>query len=160
MGHSAGAQIAVLLALDAHYLTAVGVQPDRDLAGVIGLSGPYDFLPLRSAKLRDIFPANIRPASQAINFTNARAPPLLLAHGCADTTVEPGNSFRLAARQRAAGGRVTLWAYPATGHIMTIGAFAGVLRFNNPVMADVLAFLRLAPPRAPVLDACETQRPA
>ena len=55
MGHSAGAQIATLLALDAGYLRSVHLSPRRDVCGVIGLAGPYDFLPLRSATLRDVF---------------------------------------------------------------------------------------------------------
>jgi acetyl esterase/lipase len=42
-GHSAGAQIAALLGTDARYLATQGMKP-RDLSGVIGLSGPYDFV--------------------------------------------------------------------------------------------------------------------
>jgi acetyl esterase/lipase len=45
MGHSAGGQIATLLALDPRYLLAAGVSPAHDLCGVIGLAAPYDFLP-------------------------------------------------------------------------------------------------------------------
>ncbi|MEO6263822.1 MAG: alpha/beta hydrolase, partial [Luteimonas sp.] len=41
-GHSAGAQIAGLLGTDARYLSTRGLKP-MQLAGVIGLSGPYDF---------------------------------------------------------------------------------------------------------------------
>jgi acetyl esterase/lipase len=44
-GHSAGAHIAALIGTDARYLRAVDLQPS-DLAGVIGIAGPYDFLPL------------------------------------------------------------------------------------------------------------------
>ena len=53
MGHSAGAQIAVLLALDQEYLQQVGGD-DRWLRGVVGLSGPYDFLPLRDETLKTL----------------------------------------------------------------------------------------------------------
>jgi acetyl esterase/lipase len=44
MGHSAGAHIAALLALDTSYLRATG-GPVPAIAGVISLSGPLDFLP-------------------------------------------------------------------------------------------------------------------
>jgi acetyl esterase/lipase len=42
MGHSAGAHMAALLTLDSRYFTAAG-QPAPHVAGVIGLSGAYDF---------------------------------------------------------------------------------------------------------------------
>lgn len=45
MGHSAGAYNAAMLALDARWLAGAGLQPAQ-LAGWIGLAGPYDFLPI------------------------------------------------------------------------------------------------------------------
>ena len=54
MGHSAGAHIAAMLALDESYLDAREHSPQQ-LAGWIGLSGPYDFLPLQSRRLKKIF---------------------------------------------------------------------------------------------------------
>lgn len=143
MGHSAGAHIAAMLALDPRWLGAVGLRPERDLAGMIGLSGPYDFLPLRSPTLRAIFgPPETLPATQPIRHVSAAAPPMFLATGCADRVVDPGNTARLAAAQRAAGGAVATRAYPRIGHALTIGAFAGPLRFTAPVLEETLAFLR------------------
>ena len=55
MGHSAGAYIAAMLALDPAYLAAAGVDQRTALAGLVGLSGPYDFLPLRDPVLEEIF---------------------------------------------------------------------------------------------------------
>ncbi|SDB67244.1 alpha/beta hydrolase [Belnapia rosea] len=142
MGHSAGAYMAAMLALDGRWLGAAGLRPGRDLAGVIGLSGPYDFLPLRSPVLRAIFgPEPGWPDTQPIHHVAPGAPPMLLATGLADTTVAPANTARLAAL-RAAGDRVTLRYYPQIGHAMTIGAFAGLLRPVAPVREDVLGFLR------------------
>ena len=54
MGHSAGAHMAALLTLDSRYFAAAG-QPRPHIAGVIGLSGPYDFLPLLEADVQDMF---------------------------------------------------------------------------------------------------------
>src|SRR3712207_3414863 len=45
MGHSAGAHIAALLALDERWLADQGL-PRGTVRGAIGLAGPYDFLPL------------------------------------------------------------------------------------------------------------------
>jgi acetyl esterase/lipase len=143
MGHSAGAYIAAMLALDPRWLGAVGLRPGRDLAGMIGLSGPYDFLPLQSPTLRTIFgPEAERPATQPIRYVNAEAPPIFLATGCADRVVDPANTTRLAAAQRTVGGSVSTSAYSGIGHVLTIGAFAGPLRFTAPVLAETLAFLR------------------
>ena len=55
MGHSAGAYIAAMLALDGRWLQKVDLAPDRDIAGLIGISGPYDFLPLSDGTLKTIF---------------------------------------------------------------------------------------------------------
>ena len=55
MGHSAGAYIAAMLALDPQWLNGIGLEANRDIAGLIGVSGPYDFLPLRDLVLVDIF---------------------------------------------------------------------------------------------------------
>lgn len=142
MGHSAGAQIATLLALDAGFLPGLGVVPGRDLSGVIGLAGPYDFLPLRDPTLQAIFGAERDwPASQPINHVTAGAPPMLLATGDADTVVLPRNSERLAARLRAAGNAAETITYPGIGHSEIIGAFAGALSFLAPVRRDVLRFV-------------------
>ena len=74
MGHSAGAQIATLLALDPEYLQAAGLA-QRDICGVIGLAGPYDFLPLTEPLYQDIFgPEADWPRSQPIDYVTPQAP--------------------------------------------------------------------------------------
>lgn len=140
MGHSAGAQIATLLVLDREYLQAAGMS--APVAGVIGLAGPYDFLPLKSATLKAIFgPESGWMRSQPIAYVAPGAPPMLLATGSDDTTVDPGNTQRLAARSRAAGNSVTATVYPSIGHRMLVGAFARPLTFLAPVRRDVLDFI-------------------
>ena len=142
MGHSAGAHIAAMLTLDERWLGKVGLKPDRDIAGLVGLSGPYDFLPLRSPTLKAIFGTESNwPETQPIRYVHAGAPPMFLATGCVDRTVDPGNTNRLAAAQRAAGGIVVERGYPGIGHALTIGAFAGLLHFSLSVREDVLSFL-------------------
>ena len=51
MGHSAGAHLAALVTLDKRHFAATGRLAPR-IAGVIGLSGPYDFLPLTDPDFR------------------------------------------------------------------------------------------------------------
>jgi acetyl esterase/lipase len=142
MGHSAGAQIATLLSLDSRWLDAVGLNPERDIAGTIGLAGPYDFLPLESATLKAIFgPPDAWHLSQPINYVTFGAPPMLLATAERDNTVSPGNTYRLAARLRDSGDVVVERVYPYVGHRTLMGAFAPLFTFLAPVRTDVLRFI-------------------
>ena len=138
MGHSAGAYIAAMLAMDPQRLG-----PDRArLAGMVGLSGPYDFLPLTRPDIRAVFGAHQDdPATQPVAHVDGSNKPLFLLHGGADTTVEPRNSAALAARVRAAGGPVTLRIYPGIDHVGTITPFAPLLRGGSRLVQDVVAFL-------------------
>lgn len=141
MGHSAGAHIALLLATDPHYLAAAGISV-RELAGVIGLAGPYDFLPFRSDSVREVFgPPETWAQTQPINFVRGNEPPLLLAAGDADTLVSPGNTQRLAARVRALGGVVTEIHYAGVDHYKILAALAAPLRGSYRVLDDLRGFI-------------------
>lgn len=142
MGHSAGAQIAAMLTFNARYLETVGLEPRRDVRGLVGLAGPYDFLPLHSAVLKQIFgPESGLAATQPINFVEPGAPPAFLATGSGDQSVDPGNSARLAARIREHGGAATVRFYPRLDHRTIIGAFSPPLRVLAPVLDDVAGFI-------------------
>ena len=144
MGHSAGAYNAVMLAADRRWLAAVGMDPRRDLRGVIGLAGPYDFLPLHSDELKAIFgPPEARPDTQPINHVDGQAPPMLLMTDAADTVVDPGNTVRMAARIRERGGRVEAATFPGLSHALLLGAIAHPLRFLAPVARRVRDFIAL-----------------
>ncbi|WP_309834837.1 alpha/beta hydrolase [Caballeronia sp. LZ065] len=146
MGHSAGAQIVMLLMTDRHYLTERGVQVPS-LAGAIGLAGPYDFLPLNDATLEAIFPAPLREASQPINHVDGHEPPIFLGVGTGDHTVDPGNTTRFAARLQATHDRVVLKRYADLNHAMIVGSLAQPVRALSafvrvaPVLDDVCAFI-------------------
>jgi len=143
VGHSAGAYIAVMLTVDRRWLRAAGTSPCAAVISAVGLSGPYDFLPLTEPNLMEIFgPEDARPLTQPINHVNGRAPPLLLLlTGDADTRVRPRNSANLAARVRERGGRTETAVYPGLGHVQTVAAFAAPLRWLAPVLDDVDRFL-------------------
>lgn len=141
MGHSAGAQIAALLALDEHYLREAGL-PAHAVVATVGMSGPYDFLPLTEARYEAVFPEATRASSQPIAFADGREAPMLVMTGDADRTVSPGNSRRLAARIKMKGGEVTLKTYPGVGHLGMILTLAAVIPFGKPpALDDILAFL-------------------
>jgi len=141
-GHSAGAYIAAMLALDPEWLAGAGIDQKSALAGVAGLAGPYDFLPLHDPVLEQIF-APAGPRTQPITFAaNARAPMLLLA-GADDTTVYPANSTRLAARVRLWGGQASTMIYPGIGHVGLAAALSPPLGFLAPVRNDICRFLGL-----------------
>jgi acetyl esterase/lipase len=143
VGHSAGAYIAAMLALDPTWLAADGLDPMRDLRAVVGLSGPYDFLPLHSDELKTIFgPPDTLVKTQPITYVTGQAPPMLLATSRDDDTVDPGNTTRLADRIRGAGGTVETRVYPRLSHRLMVGAIAWPLRFMGPVLDDTTEFLR------------------
>jgi acetyl esterase/lipase len=141
MGHSAGAHLAAMVTLDSRYFAAAG-QSAPHIAGVIGLSGPYDFLPLLEPDVQDMFgPPPIYPESQPINFVRADAPPMLLVHGLKDDTVRPKNSRNLAIALRALGVPVTLKLYPKVSHADTVAALTALLRGRAPTLIDIRAFV-------------------
>jgi acetyl esterase/lipase len=143
VGHSAGAHIAAMLTLDRQWLGDEGLSPCGAIGATVGLAGPYDFLPLKSAVLMEIFgPEATRPQSQPINFVTGTEPPMLLITGDADTTVQPRNTDNLAAKIRERGGVAETRHYDGIGHVPLVGALAAPLRGLAPVLDDTDAFLR------------------
>jgi acetyl esterase/lipase len=130
-----------MLAADTPYLRAAGFDRSR-LRGVIGIAGPYDFLPIRSPRIRDVFAGSEPASTQPINFVARGLPPALLLHGDDDTTVLVRNSQVLGAAWRAAGNEASVKVYPGVSHVGIIAALAGLLRNRAPTLADTVSFLR------------------
>ncbi len=141
VGHSAGAYNAAMLAVDPRWLARAGL--DRaQVAGVVGLAGPYDFLPMTDPDIIPVFaPVDDGPASQPVTYVDGRNPPLLLLAGDADATVRPANTRSLAARVAAAGGAVQSRIYPGVGHIGIVTTFAPLFSRRGPVLDDVWRFI-------------------
>ena len=140
-GHSAGAYNAMMLASDPGYLKASG----GDLSwikGVIGISGPYDFLPLTASDLIDIFHGPENHEAMPINHIDGPRPPSLLLTGDADDTVGPGNSDRMAARLRTLGNSATVVKYPGVGHIGIILSLVPGFRGKAALREDVVGFIQ------------------
>ncbi len=141
VGHSAGAYNAAMLGLDPRLLAAAGYDRRR-LVGVVGLAGPYDFLPITGDDIKPVFaPVDDGPLSQPVSYVDGLNPPMLLLAGDADTTVNPRNTLSLAEKIRAAGGRVEARILPGIGHIGIVTAFAPLFRSRAPVLDEVWAFI-------------------
>ncbi len=141
MGHSAGAHIAMLVALDDRYLAETG-HTTSQLAGAIGLAGPYDFLPLTSARLQKIFPTlQARYDSQPINFVDANDPPVFLGHGNRDKRVLLKNSVNMAEAIMRKGNAVTLRIYPGLSHTGVVRPFISFMNDDKGVLSGISLFL-------------------
>lgn len=142
VGHSAGAQIATLLALDQQYLTAQGLGTDA-IAGVVGLGTPADFAATLDAKYRPAFGNQTGlERAQPIRYARGDAPPMLLLHGADDGVVFPRNSLALAERITELGGQAHAKIYPDKGHPGLILFFAPLFG-GSPILNDTLDFLGL-----------------
>jgi acetyl esterase/lipase len=113
MGHSAGAHLASLVALDPRYLREAGA-PAHAVAGVVAVSGIYDLGPggpiaRRSGELvTPVFGSDARTLREASPVTHARSgPPFLVLSAENDLDGFQIEARRFAARLRAAGNRET-----------------------------------------------------
>ena len=140
MGHSAGAHIAALLAADARYLRAAGMDTTA-LSGVAGLSGPYHFTP-EEPDIKGIFgPPERYPLMQVSRHVNAATPPMLMLRGTDDETVGAVNAERLSRALRAAGVAHTVRHVPGLDHVGPIAEFVRTRRGESAVVRMVVDFL-------------------
>ena len=145
-GHSSGAHMAVMMAINPEYLAAVSLQP-KDFAGVIGLAGPYDFLPLKSERLKTIFGNEQEQLkSQPINFVDGnfkdgKHPPILLGVGKKDGTVWPRNTFNLAKKIKDNNGLVEVAEFENYGHVDMVAKLAKPLRGDGKLLKTITTFI-------------------
>ncbi|MBC7701719.1 alpha/beta hydrolase [Aquabacterium sp.] len=146
MGHSAGAYNAAMIALDPRWLSQQGHRVS-ELAGWIGLAGPYDFIPIVDPQTRETFHhPDVPLESQPIRHVSAAAPRTFLAVAKEDKEVNPErNSAQLAEKLKTAGVPVDLKRYDHVGHISLVGSFAQPLRWLSPALKDVSAFVKGLP---------------
>jgi acetyl esterase/lipase len=159
MGHSAGAHIAALLTLDAHYLKDVGV--DRSvIRGTAALAGPYDFVP--APWDRGVFGMTsatqpMDAITQPIHFVGNRVgdhvggqvdshtPPMLIVTGMKDARVDPAKAKEFAEKIKASGGDSEFVAYPKLNHPDVVLALAWDFRWLGPVLKDCARFFEEHP---------------
>ena len=150
MGHSAGGYNAAMLALDDRWLRGAGAERSQ-IAGWIGLAGPYDFLPIGIPDVQVAFnwpdtPANSQPLFYA-KKPDANSPPrVLLLAGKKDTVVNPQrNTLGLAEALTARGQKVEVSLLDGVSHVTLIGAMAVPVRGLAPVLDTVVKFLEVRP---------------
>jgi acetyl esterase/lipase len=146
MGHSAGAYNAAMLAFDARWLQAVKHSP-AELAGFIGIAGPYNFLPMTNPDTQPVFfHPNYPSGSQPIDYVSKTSPRSFLGAAAVDHLVIPErNTMLLAERLTAAGNPPVLKLYDRVNHMTIIASFAAPLRWMAPVFDDVTNFIQSAP---------------
>ncbi len=139
-GHSAGAHLAAMLAVQSRWLEAAGADP-RAIRGLIGLSGPYALEP-NSRTLNAIFAAPWRASDwQPAALVMPRAPPALLLHGADDNVVWPVQAEKFAAALRAAGVPVELEIFADRRHADTVAALSAPGRRRAPVLEAIQRFI-------------------
>ena len=138
MGHSAGAHISAMVALNEDLLDPVVKRP----CGFIGLAGPYDFLPIDQDDIKQVFgTASNLDLTQPINFVGVDEPAMLLLHGSSDTTVKPGNSKRLARKMSQFSGKAILKLYKDVDHSDILVSLSSTFRSSNPSLDDSVKFI-------------------
>ncbi|WP_425229376.1 alpha/beta hydrolase [Sphingomonas sp.] len=140
-GHSAGAYIVAMLALDRRWLRAEGVDPAIVRAGV-PMCGPYDFYPFTGRAVEAMRGVREPAMTQPIQFARADAPPLMLISAGEDVQVRARNAINLTARLRSLGAPVIHRDYPGLSHENVAMALSVPFRGKAPVLADSIAFLR------------------
>jgi len=141
MGHSAGAYNAVMLALNPAFLK----KADADRAwirGVIGLAGPYDFLPITDPVLQTLFGEREQwPLTQPIHYVDDHAPPMLLMAGEDDDTVFVKNTNNLARELVAHHDQVTRVVYPSMSHVRIVAQMSTWIPGHQKLMAEIGQFI-------------------
>jgi acetyl esterase/lipase len=159
MGHSAGAHMAAMLAVNHSYLQHAGAST-HDIIGLIGLSGPYDLKP-NTPVLNTIFSAPYSPEDwQVLPFVTSDAPPALLVHGGADNLVWTSNTIDMAAALRAHGVHAETHIYPGRSHADTVAALSVPARGRASVLNDVAGFLQQISDASAAHDATRAVAPA
>jgi acetyl esterase/lipase len=149
VAQSAGAHIAGLALLEPRWLAACG-HSATDLRGFIGISGVYDFAAIlayhdANARAREMMAEILGGADNAgraspITYVSPGAPPMLLIHGDADTTVPLSVGIDFYQRVRAAGVRSEFITYPGAGHADIL--FRALTEQPPRLINDIVGFVQ------------------
>ncbi|HUN24579.1 MAG TPA: alpha/beta hydrolase [Anaerolineales bacterium] len=152
-GHSAGAHLTALALLDERFCSAQRFTP-QDLAGWIGVSGPY-YLPQLMRFLREERhyngaevvaamggPRHLEETSP-IRYVRQEMCKSLILHGEIDLTVPVQSSYDMAQALRGAGVAVQEKYYPKTGHseILLYGS-GKKAHENGHLLHDMVKFIK------------------
>ncbi len=140
IGPSAGAFNAVSLAVDRRWLSAKGMDPQRDLRAVVGLAGPYEMIPDTDQLETVLGPANRAAKIHPITYADGRSPPLLLVLGDKDPQIRASDSEELAAKVRGYGGLAEVRHYSVT-HNGMLDALALRSKQRSRLANDTIQFI-------------------
>jgi acetyl esterase/lipase len=147
-GHSAGAYITAMLAVNPTYLRAANV-PDGTIKAALTFSGPYEFWNAKQETnggfigkdIQEVMgPATDAAQTQPINFVTGNAPPFVIVHGNQDDLLTVTQAKAMKTKLEAAKVPVTYLEYPMA-HATTILAMAKPLRGLGSTFMDVRAAL-------------------
>ncbi len=116
VGHSAGAHTALMIASDARFLSAVGLDQSA-IRGVAGIAGPYSFIPDWEVTKAVFGPPNNYPNMDVLNFINGDEPSTLLLHSKDDAQVGQYNQEKVAELMRDEKVDVETLLYEGVDHI-------------------------------------------
>jgi len=139
-GHSAGAYNVAMIGLDRQWMGREGLDTNG-IAGVIGMSGPYDFYPFDAESTKLAFGGADDPlTTQPVNFARDDAPPMLLVQGEKDTLVKPRNAPALKKVIDAVGGQADTAMFAEMDHNAPILALASPWRRDRELIDAIKAF--------------------
>jgi acetyl esterase/lipase len=140
MGHSSGAHMAAMLAVNPAHLSQATY---ADIKGLIGVAGPYHFLPFSEDYMPILFGLPMQLLdSQPIQFVDGSEPPALLLYGAADSRVKPVNINTMTEKILGAGGKVDKHIYKGLDHASVLSAYSVLFRDKNSVFSDTLNFIK------------------
>ena len=152
LGHSAGAQLVALAACDPRYLREQGADPEQ-LAGVIGVSAPYDVLALgRSGLIGGVpmvipafgdDPATWRDVSPASHLGDGHLPPFLVAVGDSDPEILARHGAAFARALRVRGVAVEEQTISLRDHFTVVTELGAS---GDPLGDAIEAFVKRTPP--------------
>jgi len=131
IGHSSGAHLAALVALDPTYLGAHGL-PTSTIRRVMGLAGvAYDLDASYATGMAGPFFGPVFGDDTAcwhhaapVRYVTPSSPPFLLVHGLSDTEAPPSSTEAMAEALQAVGVEARLALIPGEGHISVVFAAA------------------------------------
>ena len=140
-GHSAGAYNAVMVASEPKFLAAQGGNLNW-IRGVIGIAGPYNFLPMRDPVYVDMFHGTNNTDSMPVHHVDGPRPPMLLISGSEDDTVSLNNTNDMSERLKRFGSDVKVIFYKGVGHVGVICPWFGAFTGLAPLRQDMIDFIR------------------
>jgi acetyl esterase/lipase len=140
-GHSAGAYNAVMLASEPKFIESHGGRLDW-IRGVIGIAGPYNFLPMSDPIYVDMFHGTNNTDSMPVYHLDGKRPPMLLVTGGEDSTVAPSNTKSMAAKLTSFSSEVRKIQYRGIGHVGVILSLVPGFRRITRLRQDMIDFIQ------------------